>query len=241
MDLVQDGWTLIPDVLAEDECNHVAEEIEDQFSASSEDAIESTRGRVVGGRNLLSSWNGWRRLIERPQVTRVVESNLGTHAGVVRALFFDKPPGESWALSLHRDKTIAVANHCEPVQPFSKPTRKAGVPHVQATNKLLSQMLTLRFHLDPMREENGPLTVVSGSHIYRECTSQSANSQPVRTIHCDRGDLFVMRPLLLHGSKSCHSTTTMHRRVVHLELAALSDLPGGYRWHQFLPIEVATG
>lgn len=240
MDLLQDGWTLLPGVLGEGECIRIAAEIEELFSASSEDAIESVRGRVVGGRNLLSCWDGWRCLMAQPEVAHVVESHLGSHAGVVRALFFDKPPGESWALSLHRDRTIAVANHYEPADPFSKPTRKAGVPHVQATDKLLSQMLTLRFHLDAMRDENGPLTVVPGSHLQTEGTSRASDSRPVQTIHCDRGDLFVMRPLLLHGSKSCHAMTTMHRRVVHLELASLPELPEKYRWHQFLPIEAAA-
>ncbi|MGI9473982.1 MAG: phytanoyl-CoA dioxygenase family protein, partial [Rubripirellula sp.] len=191
------------------------------------------RGRLVGGRNLLSHWAGWRRLFDQPAVMRLVKQYVGSQAGVVRALFFDKPPGESWALSIHRDKTIAVESHCDPADPFSKPTRKAGVPHVEATHELLNQMLTLRFHLDPMCDENGPLTVISGS----QDLDNEALQPDAETIHCGRGDVFAMRPLLLHGSKSAQATTAMHRRVVHFELAPSGELPRNYRWNEFQLID----
>jgi ectoine hydroxylase-related dioxygenase (phytanoyl-CoA dioxygenase family) len=89
-------------------------------------------------------------------------------------------------------------------------------------------MLTLRLHLDPMRDENGPLVVVPKSH--RDLTEPD---EDIRVIHCDTGDLFVMRPLLLHGSRNGIPTTNLHRRVVHLEIAPSSELPRPYQWNRF--------
>ena len=80
----------------------------------------------------------------------------------VRILFFDKPPGHSWALPWHKDYTIAVKRHGVEGT-FTKPTTKAGVPHVIAPFEILDRMLTVRFHLDDMNEDNGPLRVLLGS------------------------------------------------------------------------------
>jgi ectoine hydroxylase-related dioxygenase (phytanoyl-CoA dioxygenase family) len=151
-------------------------------------------------------------------------------------LYFDKPPGQSWSLSLHRDRTIAVAEHHQPPAPFAKPTVKAGVPHVEASQQLLQRMLTLRLHLDPMNDQNGPLVVIPGSHTN---SSDRPEDGEITTIHCNAGDVFVMRPLLSHGSRAAQPNTTLHRRVLHLELAADAQLPPPYRWHHFEPIEAS--
>jgi len=151
---------------------------------------------------------------------------------LVRILYFDKPPGQGWSLSLHRDKTIAVAQHHVPAEPFAKPTVKADVPHVEATEELLQTMLTLRIHLDPMCDANGPLVVVPGSHhdLSKTCDQASV------PIHCGGGDVFVMRPLLLHGSRAPWPETKLHRRVVHLEVAPSETLPSPYRWNKFVSV-----
>ena len=96
--------------------------------------------------------------------------------------------------------------------------------------------MTLRLHLDPMCDENGPLVVVPGSH---RILSQTCG-QAVAVVHCAAGDLFVMRPLLLHGSRASSPDTRMHRRVVHLELAPRRELPGMYDWHDFERIDAAS-
>src|SRR4029077_6153806 len=89
---------------------------------------------------------------------------LGPSAGLVRGLYFDKPPEQSWALPFHRDKTIAVRDNRKLGAGFPNPTMKAGVPHVEAPDYILERMLTLRIHLDPMTLENGPLSLMPGSH-----------------------------------------------------------------------------
>ncbi|MFK8115494.1 MAG: phytanoyl-CoA dioxygenase family protein [Rubripirellula sp.] len=227
MDVDLQGCDIIPGVLTPQRCVAMACEIELAFQADA-GAIQSTRGGLVGGRNLILLWNGWREITDHPKVAALVEHCVGRSAGVVRILYFDKPPGQSWSLSMHRDKTIAVEAHQSPPHPFDKPTRKAGVPHVEATESLLCQMLTLRLHLDPMQDENGPLVVCKGSHETSGDCGEEAS-----VVHCDVGDLFIMRPMLLHGSRASEPDAQMHRRVVHLEIGPERTLPGNYRWHCF--------
>jgi ectoine hydroxylase-related dioxygenase (phytanoyl-CoA dioxygenase family) len=229
---LRDGYAIVPGVISAARCKSIARYVESSLTSQAAGAIETSQRRLVGGRNLMQWWNGWREITAHASVAALISEQVGSTAGLVRILYFDKPPGQSWALSLHRDKTIAVAAHHKPAEPFAKPTRKAGVPHVEATDELLSRMLTLRLHLDPMCDENGPLFVVPGSHRELSQTSQQA----AITIHCGAGDLFVMRPLLLHGSRAAAPGTKLHRRVVHLEIAPSSELPVPYQWHQFAPL-----
>ncbi len=133
----------------------------------------------------------------------------------MRALFFDKPPQNSWALPWRKDVTIAVRENRLPSPHFSKPTLRAGVPHVEAPVEVLNQMLTLRIHLDDVTDENGPLRVIPGSH--RD------------------GKRLVLDQMVAHGSNRSLPATHQHRRFLHLEFAASPDLPDGYAWHTFHP------
>lgn len=157
---------------------------------------------------------------------------LGHSPGLVRALYFDKPPGRTWALPWHRDVTIAVASAIPTMGRFRMPTRKGGVHHVEAPRDVLERMLTLRIHLDPMTQENGPLAVVPGSHR----SDDPAKDQAVAFAISEAGDVLAMRGLLLHASGRSHDRTTQHRRILHLEFAA-DPAPGdGYEWDAFHPI-----
>jgi hypothetical protein len=232
--LERSGYTLLRSILPPEECTRIGQQIATIMDQRAGDAIAAgsdagtTRHPIVGGRNLLSTWDGWRQIVNQPAVDKLIRDCVGVGAGLVRILFFDKPPGKSWSLALHRDRTIAVAEHRLPPDPFSKPTKKAGIPHVEANETLLSRMLTLRLHLDPMHADNGPLIVVPRSH----CNENPTKAQ-TRTIHCGAGDIFAMRPLLSHGSRSSNPQSFDHRRVVHLEIAPSHELPGGYQWNQF--------
>jgi ectoine hydroxylase-related dioxygenase (phytanoyl-CoA dioxygenase family) len=108
---------------------------------------------------------------------------------------------------------------------------------------MLEQMLTLRLHLDACGPSNGPLRVLAGSHragrlagaeIDRWRAERSADDCQAR-----RGEVLAMRPLLLHASSP--ATSPAHRRVLHIEYAAV-DLPGGLEWHEaWRPISIGTG
>lgn len=121
-------------------------------------------GGIYAARNVLSLWPRAAEVWRRPALLNALTGVLGPRFGLVRALFFDKPPEQSWALPWHKDVTIAVHDNRRPSPHFRKPTRKAGVPHVEAPAEVLRAMLTARIHLDEVTDENGPLKVIPGSH-----------------------------------------------------------------------------
>ena len=135
--------------------------------------------------------------VRQSAIAATLRELLGDDVGCVRGIYFDKPPGQGWALPWHRDQVIAVAEH-RSLETFPKPTIKAGVPHVEAPNWLLKQMLAVRIHLDPMRRENGALLVQPGSHLIDKPTQSEAEM-----LICEAGDVLLMRPLLLHSSANC--------------------------------------
>jgi len=190
-------------------------------------------GPAYGARNLLRLWPKVVALLRTATLAGPILRVLGPQAGVVRGLYFDKPPGNSWALPWHRDLTIAVKKHGS-FALFNKPTNKAGVPHVQAPVSLLATMLTVRIHLDAVTDRNGPLRVVPGSHA-PEQGIQPGDREPA-ILHCESGDALLIRPLLLHASGHSEPDHLEHRRIVHLELASSPCLDDGYEWHDFVAI-----
>lgn len=196
--------------------------------ASSSGSIVAQRDSPASGlRNLLALWPNLLEFIRQPVLAQALREVLGPEAGLVRGLYFDKPPGHTWALPWHRDLTIAVKQHGV-LGRFKRPTMKAGVPHVEAPREILSDMLTARIHLDPMIDANGPLRVQPRSH-----SEDDPRSEPVN-IHCEAGDVLLMRPLLSHSSAAGDETYPGHRRIVHLEFAPKRLLPDGYEWHDFV-------
>lgn len=171
----------------------------------------------------------WRRAPLLELLTAV----LGPERGLVRALYFDKPPDRTWSLPWHKDLTIAVRDNTLASAEFARPTTKAGVPHVEAPCDLLQRMLTLRIHLDDVTDENGPLHVVPGSHAGGK--SAAASERPPVAVHARAGDVLVMRPLVSHSSGSSLAGCRRHRRILHLEFAGQRVLPDGYAWHRFEP------
>ncbi len=151
---------------------------------------------------------------------------------MVRALFFDKPPERTWNLPWHKDTAISVRDNSIVSASMSRPTTKAGVPHVIASDSLLRQMLTLRIHLDDVTDENGPLRVIPGSHIASD--SDGLGIDQAVTVHARVGDVLAMRPLISHASGNSVEGTARHRRILHLEFAATEALPDGYQWHDFI-------
>ncbi len=226
------GYRIIRDVASPAECERIGSEIAAILGSEATNRIENREGSIVGGRNLIEHDALWRPWIANIQLARMIRDYVGPKASVVRILYFDKPPGQGWALSLHRDRTIAVREHHNPPDPFSKPTCKAGVAHVEANEELLTKMLTLRLHLDPMRADNGPLFIVPRSHLMTQNGGvEPAAKEGTQTIYCRAGDVFAMRPLLSHGSYATDPATSLRRRVLHLELAPRDALPAPYQWH----------
>lgn len=230
--LERDGFAILPAVWPADVVADVAQRIATVLQQEQPGTVLDRQGVQYGARNLLGLCPALRNTWRVSRIEKLLLRVLGPRAGLVRALYFDKPPGAGWSLPWHRDQTIAVQNNALPSAFFSRPTNKAGIPHVTAPRELLEQMLTLRFHLDAMHEANGPLVVLPGSHR----TDDLADDGPAATICLQAGDCFLMRPLLAHCSRGVAEDAPFHRRVVHLEFAAAPDLPDGYAWREFWPV-----
>lgn len=165
-------------------------------------------------------------------LSEYLRTELGSDFGLVRALFFDKPPGKTWSLSWHKDLSIAVQDNSIASNFFNRPTNKLGVPHVIASDAILQSMLTLRIHLDRTSVENGALKVVPESHL--SSVSEGVGCEHSVLIEADAGEVLAMRPLTTHSSGASHSNTAQHRRILHLEFASSRSLPDGYQWYDFV-------
>ncbi len=229
--LAEDGYAILPAVLTPEDADAIrracAAALADPAAASS---LIGNGDYPHGARNLIRLWPGVVDLARNPRLAGPLLRVLGPGGGLVRGLYFDKPPGDGWALPWHRDTAVAVKAHGRSGQ-FRKPTVKAGVPHVEAPDDRLRGMVTARIHLDDMDDDNGPLRVRPGSHQVTDGDSRAGV-----TVRCRAGDVLLMRPLLLHASGHCDRGHRGHRRVVHLEFAPDPDLPDGYEWHTFVPV-----
>lgn len=230
VELAEQGYTLLPAAFGGDEIQTLIQELVRSFENENGPSLLKSRGRIYGSRNLMDTFRAVCEIPQRPVIREFLSSVMGPQTGLVRALYFDKPPDRSWSLPWHRDRTIAVKRNDLPSGKFRNPTVKAGIPHVEAPDSLLTEMLTIRVHLDPMTIENGPLSVIPGSHKNTESTAEP------KMVLADAGDVFVMRPLLSHSSSNSREGTTLHRRVIHLELSPIDTLPDGFQWHHFRPI-----
>jgi hypothetical protein len=232
--LGRDGFVVLPGVFDAETVAGTVRELGRIFADAGAEgsAIRGEEGTVYAARNVLALWPPGRAVWRRGPLPDVLAAALGPGYGLVRALYFDKPPGLSWALPWHKDLTVAVRDNRRPSTHFTKPTRKAGVPHAEAPLAVLERLLTARVHLDAATEENGPLRVLPGSH--RSGKALELADEP-HTVLAAAGDVLLMRPLLAHCSGKSHPTTALHRRTLHLEFAAGGELPDGYGWHDFVP------
>lgn len=224
-----DGFTLLCGAYHGHECARVIASLEQALSANREGPLRRG-GSVYGARNVADLWPEVEQAWRKPALVDYLMRTLGAEFGLVRVLYFDKPPEASWSLPWHKDMTIAVQDNRLPSERFLHPTTKAGVPHVEAPHEILDQMLTLRLHLDPATEENGPLQVIPGSQ--RSTSDVCATAEPV-TIFAAAGDVLAMRPLLSHCSGLSQPGSQLHRRILHFEFAASPTLPDGFTWWRF--------
>jgi hypothetical protein len=231
-ELERDGFVLLRGVFTQAEVEAMRSTLEARLAAENDPAIRGDEGAVYAARNVHVLWPEVASVWKTPPLAAVLRAALGREMGLVRVLYFDKPPGQSWALPWHKDLTVAVRDNRLPSAHFRRPTAKAGVPHVEASEQVLQGMLTARIHLDEVTDENGPLKVIPGSH--RTGKQMVPDGALIRTLHAEAGDVLLIRPLVAHCSNRAHQDTTRHRRILHLEFASQPNLPDGYQWHDFV-------
>ncbi|MDN4999724.1 phytanoyl-CoA dioxygenase family protein [Bradyrhizobium sp. GCM10027634] len=157
-------------------------------------------------------------------------SVLGDGCRPVRAILFDKTTATNWALGWHQDRTIAVKERVA-VEGFETWSVKDGMQHVEPPFALLSGMVTLRIHIDPVPAGNAPLLIAPGSHKLGRIPEDGLRDVVRRcgTVVClaALGDIWLYATPILHASNA--ATNPMHRRVLQVDFA-VSELPGGLEW-----------
>ena len=226
--LERNGFSIMKSVLEPCKVDWILDEITALHNC---EGTSTRSGRVFGARNLFQKIPSLRSVAEHEPLISLVKKLIGDAARPVRCLFFDKNSMANWSVVWHQDLTIAVRRR-RPVEGFGPWSLKAGVPHVQPPLSILEKMLTLRIHLDKTDGSNGALRVISGSHrlgrLNPQMIEQLTAAKTPRMCAVDGGGVLLMRPLLLHSSRSCR--TPVHRRVLHIEFSA-DRLPGGLEWY----------
>src|SRR5262249_34339708 len=161
--LEEAGYCLIPTVFTSHQVDAINQGLQQAFHDPTAAAMRGESGIVYGARNILSLWPQAATVWQQQPLPEILTALLGPGFGLVRGLYFDKPPENTWALPWHKDLTIAVRDNRLGGTSFTKPTVKAGVPHVEAPGHVLERMATARIHLDDVTEANGPLRLIPGS------------------------------------------------------------------------------
>lgn len=224
----QNGYALVPRFIDELTIEKLSADL---LRVRDDSVVKERAGKAFGIRKLLDVVPAIRTLAESKIMQDLLIPILGAKIKIVRGIFFDKTPQANWKVPWHQDVMIAVREKKD-LPGFSAWSIKAGVVHVQPPAEILMNIIAVRIHLDTADESNGALRVLPGSHQFGILTDEQiqAQKESIRETLCtaNRGDVLLMRPLLLHASSP--GRTPSHRRVLHLEFSTL-DLPNGLEWY----------
>jgi ectoine hydroxylase-related dioxygenase (phytanoyl-CoA dioxygenase family) len=117
------------------------------------------------------------------------------------------------------------------VEGFGPWTVKSGWHHVAPPADVLTGLITVRVHLDPVTASNAPLLIAPGSHLLGRISESQIDAVVARlgTVAClaDAGDVWVYSTPILHASEVAHEPS--RRRVLQVDYA-IAELPGGLQW-----------
>lgn len=169
-------------------------------------------------------------LIAHGPIAAIASSCLGAPAWPVRAVLFDKSPGNNWALGWHQDRTVAVRER-RVVDGYGTWSTKQGIQHVEPPFAVIERVATLRVHLDHVPEDNAPLLVAPGSHRLGKIPEPDIAATVARrgTAVClaKAGDVWAYATAILHASAA--SASGGRRRVLQVDYAC-TPLPGDLDW-----------
>src|SRR4051812_22297484 len=119
--ILRDGYTMHRGVYPAAEAATIAAGLDAAVHRDAASAV--ARGEtVVAARNVLETYPAARDVWRKPVLVELLADVLGPRFGLMRGLFFDKPPTQSWALPWHQDRAIAVRDNRLPGTTFGKPT-----------------------------------------------------------------------------------------------------------------------
>jgi ectoine hydroxylase-related dioxygenase (phytanoyl-CoA dioxygenase family) len=217
---MKQGYRVLKGVFSYSEIESILRE----FGAAS---LDEGRGGI---RNAEKVFPVVSNLAAHEKVFGLVSGLLAGDVKLVRAIYFDKEPGNNWLVSWHQDRTVALSTRFES-EGWGPWTLKDGTIHVQPPIEVLNSMVTVRIHLDDTTRENGCLNVIPNSHELGLLNTgeihSCASSRDVVPLEVSAGDVVLMRPHILHSSSK--SLNLRPRRVVHLEFSDY-ELPKGVIW-----------
>jgi ectoine hydroxylase-related dioxygenase (phytanoyl-CoA dioxygenase family) len=173
------------------------------------------------------------QLSRSAEVRSLVIPALGERCVAVRAILFNKTAESNWKVSWHQDVVIAVKERAD-VPGYGPWSIKNGVSHVRPPAAILEKMLAVCIHIDDCSDDNGPLRVLPGTHnngILSDAEIVEMNKDREFVCSVNRGDVILMRPLLLHASSPARNSSS--RRVIHIEFAS-AELPSPLHWHDVI-------
>ena len=208
------GYQLFEGILTPEECSEVASKIEPGRSLSG------------GTRNLLQQdWCSQlaQRLQKNPNLMAVLKPDLIA----VQCTYFEKSASRNWFAPFHQDLSIQVLERVEHSELRNWSSKEGGL-FVQAPESILEEITAVRIRFDDCSSEDGPLRVISGSHLSGRIKTPE-KVEEVEEIDCviGIGGALVMKPLLLHASS--RSKSDHRRRVLHF-LFGPPELPFGLQW-----------
>lgn len=179
-------------------------------------------------RDVLGSAGWMHDLARRQDLRDLASSALGGDARVVRANLFVKSKVTNWFVPWHQDRVVCVRRRVD-FPGFTSWSTKAGLPHANAPFEVLREMIAIRVHLDPSPTEGGALEVLPGTQeSVRDPEGVRDGGRVSECLPATRGELLLMRPLVVH--RSSKSRSGLPRRVLHVEYSS-RPLPAPLQFH----------
>jgi len=218
----KDGFAVVASVFSRDRMNGISQEIA-QLSAVRSRAVIRHALRL----SPVAGIAGDHALID------LARSVLGPKAFPFRATLFDKSATANWLVVWHQDTALPLCHRIE--YPGWGPwSVKEGIAYAHAPAGALSDVITLRVHLDDSTSANGPLRVLPGTHTLGVLSDDAIHDlineiSPMDCV-CPKGGVVAMKPLIVHASSK--SQIDARRGVLHIEYAASESIA--------TPLQLAT-
>ncbi len=213
------GFSIHEGILSDLDCDDIIAELQNG---------DLPRSRA-GARHLMANLK-IRTLALDSRLLSIVHLLLGCDAVPYRATLFEKTGRANWLVVWHQDTALPLENWIQSSEwgPWSM---KAGVNYAHAPSWALNRILALLIHLDDSTPDNGPLKVLSGSHLQGvledEQVFELSRTGTIKECLVPRGGIVAMRPLLVHASSK--AKTDKPRRVLHIEYADSLEMGDGIR------------